>query len=90
MLLRLKRIIRIASDLNSPIKNRCQANTEWVFRKSAPQKIRVKNLIFSHFFKRLKAQNPSGIFPALKKKNPKNLPQIQCVTHGTSTVAATT
>jgi hypothetical protein len=82
--------MRIASGLNSPIKNRCQANTEWVFRKSEAPKNRAENPGFFHFFKKLKAgiqvvisSGPAGV------KDGK-YSQIQTVSQGRNTVATTT
>ncbi|MDP2001331.1 MAG: hypothetical protein Q8J86_00195 [Desulfurivibrionaceae bacterium] len=59
-------------------------------QKKRPPKIRLKNPVFFHLFRKLKAQSPTGIPPASEEEEKNNLPQIQGVTHGTSTVAATT
>jgi hypothetical protein len=82
--------MRIASGLNSPIKNRCQENTEWVFRKSTPPGNRAKNHHFFHFFKRLKAELRAGISSGTTEAKNEKSAQIHTVSQGTNTVATTT
>jgi hypothetical protein len=86
----LKRIMRIASGLNSPIKNRCQENTEWVFRKIPLPENERKNTSFPHFFNGLKTGGCTMISSGPGEQRPRKSPQIQTVSHGKNTVAATT